>query len=250
MQDKSRNVHLWFHQVCLCGRLPNWGCRGGSLGQGWHKGGSPLVCSVIIENQSWYVQNEHKVQEVLQAGQIAAVFNGLRQRDLPGVKSGAKGWSDYRIRWHPVTLTLTLTRVCSAAARRSTWTLGSRRRAWPTTGRPCPTSVATPSNPTLTLPSSGTPCESSPPRWTWCILTFGCAGMVWSCLLLHPGTWWRGRRFLSPTTTPSRRLRNGIRSAAGWILLIKMPPQISNHWHCPKNSLHNTKYTIPNNYTL
>ena len=37
----------------------------------------------------------------MQAGQIAAVFNGLRQRDLPGVKSGAKGWSDYRIRWHP-----------------------------------------------------------------------------------------------------------------------------------------------------
>ncbi len=34
-----------------------------------------------------------------QAGQIAAVFNGLRQRDLPGVKSGVKTWSDYRIRW-------------------------------------------------------------------------------------------------------------------------------------------------------
>ena len=33
-----------------------------------------------------------------QAGQIAAVFNGLRQRDLPGVKSGSKTWSDYRIR--------------------------------------------------------------------------------------------------------------------------------------------------------
>ena len=33
-----------------------------------------------------------------QAGQIAAVFNGLRQRDLMGVKSGSKTWSDYRIR--------------------------------------------------------------------------------------------------------------------------------------------------------
>ena len=41
---------------------------------------------------------EHKVKEVFQVGQIAAVFNGLRQRDLPGVKSGAKTWSDYRIR--------------------------------------------------------------------------------------------------------------------------------------------------------
>ena len=87
-------------------------------------------------------------------------------------------------------------------------------------------------------------------HFTWYILTFGCAGMVWSCPLLHPGTWWRGRRFLSPTTTPSRRLRNGIRSVAGWILLIQMPPQISNHWHCPKYTLHNTYYTIPNNYTL
>ena len=29
------------------------------------------------------------------------MFNGLRQRDLPGVKSGAKAWSDYRIRSHP-----------------------------------------------------------------------------------------------------------------------------------------------------
>ena len=41
---------------------------------------------------------EHLVDKVLQVGQIAAVFNGLRQRDLPGVKSGAKAWSDYRIR--------------------------------------------------------------------------------------------------------------------------------------------------------
>jgi len=37
------------------------------------------------------------VKADIRAGQIAAVFNGLRQRDLPGVKSGAKAWSDYRI---------------------------------------------------------------------------------------------------------------------------------------------------------
>jgi len=37
------------------------------------------------------------VKTDIRAGQIAAVFNGLRQRDLPGVKSGSKTWSDYRI---------------------------------------------------------------------------------------------------------------------------------------------------------
>ena len=50
---------------------------------------------ITIQNVHHY---EHKVKEVFQVGQIAAVFNGLRQRDLPGVKSGAKAWSDYRIR--------------------------------------------------------------------------------------------------------------------------------------------------------
>ena len=52
-----------------------------------------------------------------------------------------------------------LTPVCPAAARRSTWTLARRRRACPATEPPSRTSVATPSNQTLTLHNSGIQCE-------------------------------------------------------------------------------------------
>ena len=161
-----------------------------------------------------------------QAGQIAAVFNGLRQRDLPGVKSGSKTWSDYRIRLpdtsdhlsHPNLLALI--NVLHSCNKEIDLDIGKKEESL--------------SNYRATLAHKC--CHSFKPNshfaqfWhpMWVISTSlnllnssTSPGTAWWCLSWRPETWWPARRSLSPTTTLSRRRPSGIRCcsrASRWFL--------------------------------